>query len=325
MKNKLLVCACAMAFAGLFLTGCKEETNFDAIVDQLSAQTLKGFFSGTESDANDLVLRVAQYQFLDNDSVIRTTLELGDGVNGEPVIRKFASWTLCEFTNGGKARVLTLNPVEGEEPLVVSFVNGGILEENMPAAVDNNDKVAAIAPTQNAIAKKWYGNDTTWFRVDTIVEEMYKDTTWGSRRKKDENGQYIFYYDEEGQKHYEMEEYVKKVEDKVREVKKKKNVTPTAVNIRELDLYRSENFENTGSWNMIVKTFDVNPVTRVSTPKLDTTSVYDFHWSLASFSSASSFVIRARQADGKEELFDLKFDNKVPAVTLQKQVLNVKE
>ena len=80
MKNKLLVSACAMALLASVFTSCKEKTDFDAIVDGVSTQTLKGYFSGAAAADDAVVMSVLQYNFADDGTVERTVMSLGDGV-----------------------------------------------------------------------------------------------------------------------------------------------------------------------------------------------------------------------------------------------------
>ena len=324
MKNKLLVCACTVALVALSFTSCKEKTDFDAIVDQISGETLKGYFSGAEADADALVLRITQFQFLDDESVIRTALAVGDGIGGDPAIRKFSSWKFGEYNNGGKGRYLTLYPEDAsEEPLVVNFIDGGIVEENQPAALDKNDKVKDLPVSQEKlISKKWYANDTVWDLKDTVIDVLKYDTIWGERKKKDpETGKSM--KDEEG--HYIWEDYIKEIKEKYVPTKMKLKTTPKQVDIRQLELNRDPNTDkNTGKWYLVseeYKVVDHKPVEQLKNETAD----YNFHWCYESFSSVSAYVIRARQEDGTEELFDIRYDSKNNAITLDKQVLKIVE
>ena len=324
MKNKLLVSVFAVALVALSFSSCKEKTDFDAIVDQLSSETLKGYFSGSAADAQDLVMHIAQYQFLESDSVLRTVLAIGDGVNNTPTTRKFASWSFGEFNNGGKGRYITLNPGnEGGDPLVVNFINGGIVEENQPDALDKNDKINDLIPAQDKmIGKKWYGNDTSWFTVDTVITVIQYDTTYTYKPKRDpETGQIV--RDEEG--HIIYEQTIKDITEKEVEKKVKQKVTPTKVDIRQLELVRDpETFVNTGKWYLKTEAYNVDKKTRQSETILDSLSTYEFHWSFDNFASSTSFVIKARQDNGKDELFEIRYDAS-GTITLQQQVLSVIE
>lgn len=325
MKNKLLVSVFAVALVALSFSSCKEKTDFDAIVNQLSKETLKGYFSGSEADSVDLVMRIAQYQFLESDSVLRTVLAIGDGVNVEPATRKFASWSFGEYNTGGKGRYIILNPGNEEgEPLKVNFINGGIVEENQPAALDINNKVNDLIPSQDKmIGKKWYGNDTTWFRVDTMIIEIQYDTTYTYKPKKDPvTGKTM----RDSLGHIIYEQTIKDIIEKEVEKKVKKNVSPTKVDIRQFELVRDPNtFVNTGKWYLKAEEYKVDKTTRHSETILDSLSTYDFHWSFEEFSTPTNFVIKARQANGKEELFEIHYDTESGTITLQKQVLAVKE
>ena len=75
---------------------------------------------------------------------------------------------------------------------------------------------------------------------------------------------------------------------------------------------------------MEYKEYDIDE-NRVVTLKTDTTSTYNFHWCFESYSSAAAYTIRARQDDGTLEVFDIKYDAKIPAITLDKQVLKIEE
>ena len=325
MKNKLLVSVFAMALVGLSFTSCKEKTDFDAIVNQISKETLKGYFSGSEAEANNLVMRIAQYQFLESDSVIRTVLALGDGVNGQPATRKFASWSFGEYNNGGKGRYLTLDPGnEGGEPLVVNFINGGIVEEGQPEAIDQNNKIKDVVPAQdNMVGKNWYANDTVWFTIDTTVTQIQYDTIYTYKPKKDpETGKTM--RDDEG--HVIYEQTIKEIKEKEVPVKQKKKVTPTKVDIRQLVLSRDpQTFANTGTWYLKTEAYSVDKTTRKSETLVDSLSTYNFHWSFENFTSSSSVVIKARQDGGKDELFEISYDAAKEAITLQQQVLTVVE
>lgn len=324
MKNKLLVSVFTVALVALSFTSCKEKTDFDAIVDQISGETLKGYFSGAEADANDLVLHIAQYQFMDDNSVKRTLLSLGDGVNGEPVTTNFTSWSIGDFNNGGKGRYLTLYPeAEGEDPLVVNFIDGGIVEENQPAALDKNNKVKDLLPAQDKmINKHWACNDTTWDRKDTIVTEIQYDTTYTYKPKKDpETGKTM----RDSLGHIIYEQTIKEITEKEVEKKIKKNVTPTKIEIRDLELFRDETtYENIGVWHLVSKQYEVKNHVPVEQKK-DSTVDFTFRWCFESFSSASAFVIKARQDNGTEELFEIRYDDKVPSITLQQLILKIVE
>ena len=323
MKNKLLVCACAVGLISVMLTSCKQHTDFDAICDDVSTQTLGGLFSGVEPDVDNLVLSVVQYRFNEDGTAEREVMALGDGVYKTPETTKFASWKLGNYIGNKAERVLLLTPSAGGAPLEVIFTMGGIMHEEQPFAGDKNDKIKDIIPTQDAlVGKVWYANDTTWFRVDTTIMVTKYDTVWTTKPKKDENGKIV--KDEDG--HTVYERTVKSVKETQVEQKTKMNVTPTAINIRKLELNRDANsLTNTGKWDMHLMAFDVDSKTYASTVKQDTTASYEFHWAFSDFSSSSVFIINARQANGNHEFFDIKYDAKIPAITLDKQLLKVLE
>lgn len=328
MKNKLLVSVFAVALTASFMTSCREKTDFDAIVTDLSMQTLQGYFSGAESSETDLLLNVIQFQFKEDGTVTRTVMSLGDGVDASPVTTKFSSWALGDYYDGKAGRFLNLYPEDGEDVLVVKFYAGSIIEEDQPIAGDQNDKVASIVPSQEAlVGKKWYGCDTTYHKIDTIIDIMKYDTTWSTKRipetdperieqygkwKVDENGDYVY------------DRVVKKVDSTLVPTKMKWPFAPKAINVRRLELNRSAEFENTGKWYMEYKEYDMS-ADRVITTKVDTTSTYDFKWCFDAYSSPAAYVIRAQQEDGALELFDIKYDAKIPAITLDKQVLKIEE
>jgi len=323
MKNKLLVSTCAVALVASLLTSCREKTDFDAITDNLSKQTLQGYFSGAETSEAGMTLNVIQYQFLTDGSVERTAMAVGDGVYKAPVAAKFSSWELGEYYGGKEGRFLTLFPQEGGDPLKVKFYAGGIQEENQPMAADKNDKITPLPDSQEAlVGKKWYCNDTVFHKVDTTIDVIKYDTVYTYKPKKDENGKTM--RDEEG--HVIYEQTIKSVTETVVPTKMKWPVAPKTINIRSLELYRdAESLVNTGKWYMVSKEYDMNAKTRDITTKLDTTAAYDFHWCFDSYSSAAAYVIKAVQSDGTVELFDIKFDAKIPALTVDKQILKLTE
>lgn len=328
MKNKLLVSVFAVALTASFMTSCREKTDFDAIVTDLSMQTLQGYFSGAESSETDLLLNVIQFQFKEDGTVTRTVMSLGDGQDATPETTKFSSWALGDYYDGKAGRYLNLYPKEGGDVFTVKFYAGGIIEEGQPVAGDKNDKVSAILPSQEAIVgKRWCGYDTTYHKIDTIIDIMKYDTTWSTKRipetdperieqygkwKVDENGDYIY------------DRVLKKVDSTLVPTKMKWPFAPKAINVRRLELSRNAEFENTGKWYMEHKEYDMSE-DRVVTLITDTTSTYDFHWCFESYSSPAAYTIRARQDDGTLELFDIKYDAKIPSVTLYQQVLKIEE
>ena len=322
MKNKLLVSAFAVALVTLAFTSCKEKTDFDAICDNLSKQTLKGYFSGAEVMEDDMVLNLIQFNFASDGTVERTVMALGDSVYEAPATRKFSSWEFGEYCDGNASRYLTLIPEGGGEPLRVKYCIGGILEENQPMASDKNNKVKDIATSQESITgKKWHGEDTVFFKIDTIINVTKYDTTYTYKPKKDDDGKTM--KDSDG--HVIYEQTIKSITETIVPTKMKWAIAPKTINVRTLELNRdASSYENTGKWYMVAKEYEMDSV-RTITTKSDTLSSYDFHWSFVSYLSSSSFVIQAVQADGTTELFDIKFDAKVPSVTVDKQVLKVSE
>ena len=323
MKNKLLVSGFVVALAAVLMTSCREKTDFDAIANDLSQQTLQGYFSGAEASGNEMKLNVIQYQFQENGSVERSVMSIGDGVYNAPVSRKFSSWSFGDYYDGRAGRMLCLNPADGGEPLMVKFYAGSIIEENQPVAGDKNDKVGSFAASQEAlVGKRWYGNDTVYHKIDTVIDIVKYDTIYTYKPKKDpETGQTM--KDSDG--HVIYEQTIKEITEKIVPTKMKWPIAPKTVNVRSLELYRdASTLVNTGKWSMVYLETDMN-AERVITVKTDTASAYDFHWCFDSYDSPSSFVIKAVQSNGQVELFDIKYDGKIPAITLDKQVLKIKE
>lgn len=323
MKNKLLPCACAVALVSAFMTSCREKTDFDAICNTVSKESVDGIFSGAEPDLDELVLNVVQYSFNEDGSVSRTVMALGDGVYKAPVTTKFSSWEFDKYGTENLSRIIILHPEAGGDPLKVSFSLGGILSDDQPFAGDKNDKVKDIEGSQTAVTgKKWFGNDTSYHKIDTVVNVLKYDTTYTYKPKKDpETGKTM--KDEEG--HVIYEQTIKSIDTTIVPTKMKWPVAPKTINIRSLELNRdAATLANTGKWSMTMKEYDMD-ANRVVTCKLDTAASFEFHWAFAGYTSASSFLIRARQADGTEEYFDIKFDSKIPAITVDKQVLKVQE
>ncbi len=322
MKNKLLLSVTTVALVASLLTSCREKTDFDAIVNDLSKQTLQGYFSGAETQGPEMKLNVIQYQFLEDGSVDRSVMAVGDGVYQAPVSRKFSSWTFGEYYDGKAGRFLNLNPADGGEPLKVKFYANSILEDGQPMASDHNDKIGTILTTQEAlVGKKWYGNDTVFHKVDTVIDVIKYDTVYTYKPKKDENGNVV--KDEAGFPVYEQT--IKSITETVIPTKMKWIVAPKSINIRSLELYRdASSLVNTGKWSFTNKEYDMDANRNITT-RVDTTASYDFHWCFVSYTSTSSFVIRAVQEDGTVEFFDVRFDAKLPSVTLDKQVLKVTE
>ncbi len=322
MKNKLLVSVFMVVLIASCMTSCREKTDFDAIVTDLSMQTLRGYFSGSEGSESEMKLNVIQFQFMDDNTVTRTVATLGDGEDATPETRKFSSWELGEYYDGKAGRFLYLYPEDGGEMLTVKFYAGGIIEEGQPVAGDKNDKVGSIIPSQEAlVGKKWCGYDTVYYKIDTVINIMKYDTTYTYKPKKDpETGKTM--RDDEG--HIIYEQTISKIDSTLVPTKMKVPFAPKTINVRKLEVNRDASFANTGTWYMEYKEYDMS-ADRVITLKADTTSAYDFHWCFESYSSPAAYIIRARQADGTDEYFDIKYDAKVPAITLDKQVLKIEE
>ena len=303
MKNKILLCAFAVALGFALLTSCKKAVDVDAICDNASTATLVGVFSGAEENA--MTLHVAQYNFGKDGAVTRTVMAVGDGIYEAPVTTNYSSWEFGEYVEQKLGRVVLLNPANGGEPLKVTFMKGGIMEEGQPAALDKNDKVSDVPAIQTAlVGKKWAGLDTTFYRIDTTINVMKVDS--------------IVYKHKEGKKyvidsvHYDTT-YVP--------TKMKWSVGPSEIAERRIELYRDAATNvNTGKWYMMKKEYSYD-ASRTPTLVVDSTSMYDFHWSFASFASAAMFEIVAVDAQGKSELFEIKYDSKKPALVIDKQEL----
>ena len=322
MKNKILLCACAGALVAVLMTSCREKTDFNAICDDVSKQSITGLFSGVDPEVDDLVLNVVQYRFNEDLTAECTVMALGDGVYQAPVTTTYALWELGGYGDDGISRKIILTPVGDADPVEVLFSLGGIFSDDYPFAGDKNDKVKGIEEAQDAIvAKKWFGNDTTYFKIDTVIDIMKYDTTYSYKPKKDpDTGKTM--RDSAG--HVIYEQTISKIDSALVPTKMKWPIAPKTVNIRSLELNRDASLVNTGSWSLIVKEFEMDE-NRVVTTKLDTAASYNFHWAFAGFTSSSSFLIRARQADGTQEYFDVKYDSKIPAMTIDKQILKVQE
>ena len=324
MKNKLLVSAFAMTLAAILMTSCRENTDFDAICDDLTEQSVSGLFSGAVPDLDDLIINVAQYQFNEDGTAARMVMSVGDGVYVAPDTVNFSSWKLAEYGANGISRKIIMTPANGEAPIEVFFTLNGILSENHPFAGDKSDKIKDMVPTQDAVTgKKWYGNDTTYYKIDTVINVTKYDTTYTYKPKKDpETGQIV--RDSAG--HIIYEQVIKDITERIVPTKMKWPIAPKTINIRSLELDRdASSLVNTGKWYMLVKEYDMDTKTREITCRVDTTSSYDFHWAFANFASSASFIIRARHDGDTQEYFDIKYDHKIPAITLDKQVLKVQE
>lgn len=323
MKNKILLCACVVAMTALTLTSCKQKTDFDAIADGVSEKTLQGYFSGAEVFGDTLLLSVVQYNFAEDGTIERTTMEIGDGAYKAPETKKYSSWQFGEYFDGNKGRNLNLIPAEGGDPLTVKYYLGGIVEDGQPAALDKNNKVAAIASTnEDVVGKKWFGNDTTYYKIDTVVNVRKLDTIYTYTPKKDpETGKYV----KDSTGHIIYEQTIKEIKESFVPTKMKWPIAPKTINIRRMELYRDPTtLANTGKWYMLSQEFDINDK-RETTIKKDTTSSYDFRWTYYTYSSTSTFMIKAVQENGEVEFFEFGYDFKLPSVTVDKQVLKIEE
>lgn len=321
MKNKLLLCA--MTVVAFAFTSCKQKTDFYGICDDVSGKTLKGYFSGAAQSKNGKAIEIVQFQFMDDGSVERTVMEEGDGIYKAPTSRKFTSYSLGEYFNQQQGRYIALNPADGGEPLTLKFYDGGLAEENQPFAPDKNNKVSDIASTDTAVVGfKWYGNDTAYYKIDTVVNVLKLDSIY--RRtgyKRDDEGNIM--RDSLGKPIWEQ--VLDHVDSTITPTKMKWPVAPNTVNIKRLELYRDPvTFVNTGKWYMLSQVFTMDK-NRVATLKVDTVSAYDFHWNFVEYTSSSAFVVNAVQESGASQLFTIQYDFRLPAITVEQQVLKIEE
>lgn len=309
MKNNLLMLGAVVFVMTLLFTSCKKETDFDAICDDVSLQTIQGYFSGAEPIGN--VLQIAQYNFAKDGSVEYVVTATGDGIYKAPVVTKFSSWELGEYNEQGIGRYLILTPQEEGESKVINFMYSSMIEEGMPVMADKNNKVAELPILQDSIlGKTWYALDTTFFKIDTVIDVIYKDTF----SHRDQIGE-----TPSGRPIYGL--VIDSIKERVVPTKMKYAIGPSAINERKLELYRDSNtYSNTGKWYLLQKKYEYD-ASRTPKTILDTISEYDFHWYMYSFNSLSAFSIKTIQENGKEEIFDMKYDSKVPAIILQKQQL----
>lgn len=323
MKNKLLVCACAMALCASLLTSCREKVDVYAICDDVSAQTLDGFFSSAVCEEGSMTLNVLQYTFAKDGRVTREEMALGHGLGSVAAPRQFSSWSFGEYNNGNKGRFLLLKAADGGEDMEVNFIYGGILEDGHALAADKNNKMSNVVSSQEAICGKiWYGNDTSFYKIDTIVDIMKYDTTYTYTPKKDpDTGKPM--RDSTG--HIIYDRTVKSIDSTLVPTKKKWPIGPKSIMIRQLELQRDPiSLENTGSWYMKLEEYSMDE-NRQFTLEKDTLSQYDFNWCFESFPSSGAYTIKARQANGVEEIHDIKYDAKIPAITMEKQVMRIKQ
>lgn len=323
MKNKLLVFACAMALVGLSFTSCKEKTDFDAIVDQISEKTLKGYFSGAEMFGDEMKVRIVQFNFKDDGVVERTVMAEGNCVYEAPQKTVYASWALGDFYDGNAGRYIELYPAEGQ-PLRLRFFNGGLAEDGQPFAVDKNDKVADLASTDTTVlGHKWYGNDTVYYKIDTVVDVVKYDTVWTKKPRRDpETGEIV----KDSTGHTIYDRVVKSITERIVPTKMKWPIAPKTIDIRRIEFYRDPvTLENTGKWYMMQKAFDINEK-RELTPTLDTTATFDFHWAYIVYTSTAYFVVKAVPDDGKDvQFFEINYDFRLPSVTVEKQLLKIEK
>ena len=305
MRNKFYLFLCSVALISLIFTSCRNKTDFDAICDDLTETTLSGLHSG--SGAADKTLTVAQYNFLKDGTVEFTQMAVGDGVYVAPAVVVYSSYELGERNNGNLGRYILLNPKGAGEPKRVNFIRNGIVEDGLPVMEDSNDKVNELPRISNAITgKRWGANDTTFFRVDTIMDVITYDTI-RHRERDPETGRY------------------KMVVDSIVEIKTptkmKYSVGPLVVKIRDIELYRDEStLANTGKYSYQTKEFAYD-AERNQTLVKDSVSAYDFHWYYESYTSMAVFSIHTVPAIGEGEVFDIKYDSKIPAIIIDTQTL----
>ena len=305
MKNKILLCACAVVLGMTLLTSCRPGVDFQGICDTASEGSLQGLFSGVE--AKDMTLYVAQYDFAkEGGAVTRTVMATGDGVYRAPVTTNYSSWQFGEYTDLNLGRLVVLNPADGGEPLTVKFIMGGIEEEGQPVALDKNDKISDIPAAHGLIlGKKWAGLDTTFYRIDTTINVMKVDS--------------IVYKHREGRKyvidsvHYDTT-YVP--------TKMKWNVGPSEIVERHIELNRDQvSNANTGVWKMSIKKYEYD-ANKQAKQVLDSTSNYNFHWCFADFTSSLNYVVKAVDDNQQvEEYFEVKYDVKKNTIVIDKQEL----
>lgn len=322
MKNKLLVSACAVAILSVMFTSCKPKTDFDAIANNVSKGTLQGYFSGAQILGENLVTSVAQYQFDEDGTVKRTIMEVGDGVYKAPVTTVYSSWEFGEYCDANKSRYLILTPKDGGEKLTLKYTTGGILEEGQPAAMDLNNKVSDIASTDTLLLNKvWIGNDTTYHKIDTTVDVMKYDSIFKRARAKDEQGKPLS--DDDGNPIYIR--VLDHVDSALVPTKMKWPIAPKTINVRKLELYRDPaTLKNTGKWFMVSKAYDIDS-TRTTKITTDTASAFDFRWAYETYSNSAAYSVKAVKENGTYELIDIRFDGKIPAITVDKQVLKIEE
>lgn len=305
MKNKLLVCAFAVAIGASLFTSCREKTDFDAICDSISKESLNGMFSGAALFGDSLI--VSEYLFQKDGSVEFSELIMGDGFFKAPVKTKFTSWELGDYNNQNLGRYVILHPENGDAPKTVNFIRAMIEEQGKPYMADKNDKVVELPKLQESIiGKKWHGLDTTFFKVDTVINLMQIDST--------------VYKHKEGKK-YVIDSVI--YDTTYIPTKMKWAVGPSQIAERRIELNRDSNtLVNTGKWYLMRKEYSYDK-NRVQTQTLDTVSSYDFHWTFSEYNSVSSFSIIATYGENDAEYFEFKYDSKLPALTLNKQLLYV--
>lgn len=312
MKNKLLVCAFAVAFVASVFTSCKDKLDFDAICDDVSTQTLKGLFSGASLFGD--TLKVAEYMFQKDGSVDFSYMLMGDGLYAAPITKKYSSWEFGEYNEQYLGRYVILHPEDGGVPKQLNFTRAFLYEEGMPIMSDKNDKVAELPKLQDSITGRiWYGNDTTFYKIDTTVNIVYLDTfTHRDVIGTSASGRPIY------------GEVIDSIVERLEPTKMKWPVGPSKIAERRIELNRDPNtLVNTGKWYVMRKEYEYD-ANRVAKQTLDTVSAYNFHWTFIEYSNMGNFSIVATE-DGTNngELFILKYDAKIPAITLDKQVLKV--
>lgn len=307
MKVKTFTYLCALALVSVLFSSCKKKTDVDAIFNDLTNDFLSGYFSGTETDGS--TMNVAQYCFNADGTVTFTTMQFGDGIYTAPVSTQYASYRLGDYNTQGLGRYVHLYPQDGGETLTVNYIRAGIESGDHPFMSGKNDKVKEIPALADSLKSRvWYANDTTFYRIDTTVMILKLDTF---KHRVRDGRTYKWVIDSV---------VAKNVPTKV-----KWPVGPSAIRIKQFELYRDETtLANTGKWYSLTKNYVYNAA-RVGTNVLDSVSTYNFRWYIASYANANSFTIHVIPDSGDDEEFVLKYDSKIPAVTIDKQVLRIQK
>ena len=306
MKNKFIFGVGLCALISASFVSCKEKTDLDGICDNLAEEQLAGMHSGAAADGS--VLKVAQLNFLKDGTIERTVMAVGDGVYEEPKTTVYASYRMGNYTDQNLGRQIHLYPKDGGDVLTVKMIRGGIEEDGQPVMGDKNDKVSEIPSlSENITEIPWYANDTSYFKVDTVIDVVVKDTF---RHRVRDGKKYTYVIDS--------------IVDRIVPTKMKYPIGPSLIRIRSLVLNRdAATLKNTGSYSFLTKAYEYDKK-RVPSQTKDSLITIDFSWYFKSFTGASSFVIVALTEEGDEYQFDIKYDVKIPAITIEKQVLSIK-